>query len=100
MSFLDNIGTFLERTSPITTPFARRFAYGAERASAIELEEERARIGRLNGSGPLDREGAVMDAARREGTGFVQSPGGPPPWLIGAAIGGVVLLAVLLRRGR
>lgn len=98
MGFLDSVGNFLEKTSPISTPFARRFAYGAERASAIELEEERARIGQLNGSGPLDRDGAIRDAARREGTGFVQSAGGPPPWLIGAAIGGVVLLAVLLRR--
>lgn len=98
MGFLDSVGSFLEKTSPITTPFARRFAYGAERASDIELEEERARIGQLNGSGPLDREGAIMDAARRNGTGFVQSSGGPPPWLIGAAIGGVILLVVLLRR--
>lgn len=99
MSFLDNVGSFLEKTSPITTPFARRFAYGAERGSEIELEEERARIGRLNGSGPLDRDGAIYDAARRNGTGGFSLPaGGPPPWMIAAGVGAVVVLALILRR--
>jgi hypothetical protein len=99
MSFLDSVGSFLEKTSPITTPFARRFAYGAERGSEIELEEERARIGTLNGSGPLDREGAIYDAARRDGSRGLGLPaGGPPPWMIAAGVGAVIVFALIFRR--
>ena len=99
MSFLDNVGSFLQKTAPITTPFARRFAYGAERGSEIDLEEERARIGALNGSGPLDRQGAINDAARRNGMfGLPLPAGGPPPWMLAAGVGAVVVLALILRR--
>jgi hypothetical protein len=98
MPFLENFGNFLEKSSPILTPFARRFAYGADRATALELEEERAKIGELNGTGPYDRQGALRYAARQDGSYFSPESNGPPPWLIAVGVGVLLLFFVLLGR--
>ena len=68
------ISPYLEAFTRLATPFAERYAYGAGQASQKALLEERLRISRLTGNGPVD-------------TGLAgQSPDGMLGLLTGATI--------------
>jgi hypothetical protein len=77
--------------------------YGAPRGSAVQIEQERARYAGLNGSGPIDRDGAVNQARRSSGILSAISGGnGPiPPLGVGALLAvGIVALIFIFRKLR
>lgn len=106
-SIFGDVASFLNDNRDLAVPIVSRLAYGREGASAAALERERAYYGRLNGSGPVDPDGAERDAARREQTPGLSFLGGGsaggtvagiPPlfWVLGALVLG--LIAFLLGR--
>ena len=82
-----------------TTPFVRSFAYGKEKASEMELAEERMRYNALNGSGANDPSGfarlpkSEQEAVTANPFGFQVSQSGVLVIALAA-----VLVAVLLVR--
>lgn len=102
-SIFSGLTDFLNDNRDLAVPFVSRLAYGREGASAVAMERERAYYGGINGSGPVDTRGAIMDAERREQTPGLSFSGGqmagiPTPWILGGLAFLLVLILALRRR--
>lgn len=71
----DTLDSFLGLVGTVATPFAQRFAYGADNASELEAIRERARYAQINGSGPTNTRAALQSPTSWMGFAFGQEVG-------------------------
>jgi len=94
------IAGFMNSARDTALAFESVMEYGAPRGSSVQMEQDRSRYAELNGSGPVDRAGAVNQARRSSGILSAISGGnGPiPPVSVGAILAVAIVAGIFLLR--
>ena len=101
MSTLGDVASWMNLGRDVALAADQSFTYGATGASPVDMAKDSATFNSLNGSGAVDPSGQINDAATRSPAlnaiaGYAKN--GPPWWAVGAAIGGILILALIFRR--